>query len=445
MSLLKNRLGRKRDSVQKESSESFKSLKNKSSIIDALQKKIDSLAKSDNIKKPPVFLESRQTDFKSNSSIKSQNNTEESARLPGKVVATPLGNVWVNRIEYKDYYHGDKPADAYLKAGRSLGILARNPGIEKLDPSGALFVDTETTGLSGGSGTIPFLIGVGWFTESAFIVEHLFCRTPDEEPAQLYLLTKHMKRAEYLVSFNGKSFDIPLINNRFIMNRIANPGYNLSHLDLLHLSRRVFGRRLTDRSLQNLERVVLNFKREGDIPGSEIPDVYKAYLSGEDKFTVAKVLEHNALDIVALAALGGELDNMYRNPDSVAFVQDSLGLAREAFGAGAVTNGTAHLNHAGVMGSMDEKTVALHMAARYEAKKKSYKKAASIWLEIIKLDKYDASASLSLAKYYEHREKNLERALKYAKKTAEIEGESASEHRQNRIKRKMAKQKSLLS
>ncbi|MBN2804737.1 MAG: ribonuclease H-like domain-containing protein [Deltaproteobacteria bacterium] len=451
MSLLKNRLSRRQNTKEQDSSilsnatESNDNAENsnnsdsnnifESDIIRELKLKIEKI----NLKHiHPDNKASEKLSLETDNS-KNCEHVIEHNNLKGQVKDTSLGEVWVNREIYTDYCHGNEPASQYLESGEALGILARDEKIEKLNPQKALFIDTETTGLSSGSGTLPFLIGLGWFEDNSFIVEHLFCRNPGEEPAQLELLAEHMKKAEYLVSFNGKSFDIPLINTRFIINRIENPGYNLPHLDLLHVSRRIFGKRLNDRSLQNLERVVLGFTRHGDIPGSEIPGVYKNYLRGLDNGEVAKILEHNALDIVALAALGGVLDKMYNDPDTVNYVKDSLGLAQEAFGAGKIDKGRDHLIHAEDFGTGDEKIAALHMGAKHAKKHKDFVKAKELFVEILKRDISDLTANFNLAKYYEHHEKDYKKAIYHAKQSEELEGSEASLHRQNRLLRKLKK------
>ena len=359
--------------------------------------------------------------------------------LPGGVLDTEMGEIWQHRQTYPGYFHGNAPVNRFLSVGPAMGVFAKDNRLSAMPPEGALFIDTETTGLSSGAGTLAFLIGCGFFEDGVFVVEQYFCREPAEEPAQLAALANRLARASYLVSFNGKAFDIPLINTRFILNRTKNPAYNLPHLDLLHVCRRIFKRRLNDRSLQNLERVLLGFTREGDIPGALIPEAYRDYLFGHGEDRIAAILEHNQLDIVALAALGGMLDEIYNDPRAVAHAADHLGLAKEAFGAGETFIGDWHLNAADDEGMADDRKVALHMKARETLRRRLYSQAATLYHEILGMDEADGLAHLQLAKLYEHRLKDYDRALHHAGAVSELEGDDATEHRMKRIEKKRSK------
>ncbi|MBN2340782.1 MAG: ribonuclease H-like domain-containing protein [Deltaproteobacteria bacterium] len=359
--------------------------------------------------------------------------------LPGEVLHTAMGEVWLSRQTYPGYYMGNEPVNRYLETGRALAAFAKDTRIAELPPEGALFIDTETTGLSGGVGTLPFLIGAGYFEDGVFVVEQYFCREPSEEPAQLEALANRMEQAAYLVTFNGKSFDMPLINTRFIVNKVKNPGYNLPHLDLLHVSRRIFKRRLSDRSLQNLEKVILGFTREGDIPGSEIPAAYREYLFGAGAQRICDILAHNLLDIVALAALGGVLDKIYSDPLAVAHAADNLGLAREAFGAGEKEIGNRHLDAADALGDSDDKRIALHMKGKEAMRRKAFDEAIDAYRRVLDVDAGDVDAHLQLAKLYEHRKKDYESALRHAEQAAELEGADGAAYRVARIQKKKDK------
>lgn len=360
---------------------------------------------------------------------------------PGEVVETERGPVLVRTLVFeRGFDHGREPIGAFLEGCDGLAVLAREGAIAKIDPAGALFLDTETTGLAGGTGTLPFLVGLAWFEAAgAMTVEQIFCREPAEEPAQLELLSARLAGAGYLVTFNGRAYDIPLVNTRFVMNRMRNPGAALPHLDLLHVARRIFGRRLDDRSLVSIERTVLGFRREGDIPGAEIPAAYSAFLRGGPPDDMARVMEHNAFDLTALAALGGVLERMYGNPEEVEHAADSLGLARAAFEAGQVEAADRHLFAAAGSDSPDDRRVGLYMAARHAARQKDFDRARDLWLRAVELDAADAWAHLALAKHFEHREKDYPRALEHAGRCAEAEGEEGCAYRVARIERKLAR------
>ncbi len=193
-----------------------------------------------------------------------------------------------------------------LDMGR-LAVLGNDPALRGLDYREALFLDTETTGLAGGTGTVAFLIGLGWFEGDAFVTRQLFARDYGEERATLLALRELLGEKHFLVSFNGKAFDANLLAARFIMNRLPDPLAGLPHLDLLHPARRLLRHRLADRRLGALETALLGFEREGDVPGSEIPQRYFDWLRRRDGRLMADVFEHNRIDILSLAALAAHL------------------------------------------------------------------------------------------------------------------------------------------
>jgi hypothetical protein len=362
----------------------------------------------------------------------------DDASLPGEEVRTSVGPVLVHRRTYDPgHRHGREPVAGFLANGPGLAALGRVPAIGSLPRTGALFMDTETTGLSGGAGTLPFLAGLGRVLPSgAFELVQILAREPGEEPALLEVLVSELAGAEYWVTFNGRAFDLPLINTRFVINRMRNPAATWPHLDLLHAARRVFGRRLRDRSLISLEDAVLGFRREGDIPGGLIPGVYADFLRGGPVAPMIAVMEHNASDLVALAALGGVLERMYGDPAAVVHADDHLGLARSAIDAGARAVAEEHLGRAGDAVGEDARRVALHLLARSAARRGEGDRARELWLELVADDPQDAFAHLALSKHYEHREKDFDRAAQHARRAVEAEGDEAAERRRSRLSRK---------
>ena len=166
------------------------------------------------------------------------------------------------------------------------------------------FLDTETTGLSGGTGTLAFLIGVGRFGEQGFHLTQYILEDPSEESSLLLALSIYSEEIEEIVTFNGKSFDLPLLKSRYILNRMPVPFTHLRHLDLLHISRRLWRQRLPSRSLKDLEHEILHLPRtEEEVPGWMIPELYFNFLKSGDASLIKNVVYHNAMDIVSLAAL----------------------------------------------------------------------------------------------------------------------------------------------
>jgi hypothetical protein len=359
--------------------------------------------------------------------------------LAGEEIHTEKGAVLVCSKRYPaSYRHGRFTAADFLRAGPGLAALAKDNRFKDMDLTRALFLDTETTGLSGGTGTLSFLVGVGWLEDTGvFKVEQYFCREPGEEGAQLSLLAERLEWAACLVTFNGRSFDIPLLNTRFILQKMTNPGYGLPHLDLLHVARRVFKKRLASCRLGNLEGTVLGFERIGDIPGSEIPSVYAAFLRGGPVEPIEAVLEHNALDLVGLAALGAVIEEMYGNPGQVEHAADSLGLARAARVAGDNEAADNHLFHASLSGPKKESAEALFIAAQEASRNRDYARAKTLLLRALEKNPNSAPVHLALAKLLEHRDKNFEKAFDHARLAADAEGEGQSLRRIARLKRRM--------
>lgn len=177
-----------------------------------------------------------------------------------------------------------------------------------------LFLDTETTGLSGGTGTVAFLIGVGFFEEDAFVLRQYYMRDYDEEPAMLQGLNELMSRFKGLVTFNGKGFDWNLISTRYTFNRIKISLKNPIHMDLLYPSRRIWKLKFESCRLSNLEEKVLGEFRVDDVPGALIPGIYFNYLENRDASEIKKVILHNKLDILSMVSLLTKIYSLIENP-----------------------------------------------------------------------------------------------------------------------------------
>jgi len=223
----------------------------------------------------------------------------------GEVVDTGAGSLLVVRQEYSTgHRHGRVALDGVRRAPLDvLARLARLPSPPP-DPDRLLFLDTETTGLAGGTGTYAFLVGAGWLEDDRFVVTQYFMRDLDEEPALLAALAPVVERAEALVTFNGGGFDLPLLETRFVLARRRWPGM-LPHLDLLRPARRVWATSLEDCRLGTLERRVLGLVRESDVPGGLIPALYFDWLRLRRGAPLARVFAHNRDDVLSLAALLG--------------------------------------------------------------------------------------------------------------------------------------------
>jgi uncharacterized protein YprB with RNaseH-like and TPR domain len=299
-----------------------------------------------------------------------------------------------------------------LDMGR-LAVLGNNPALRGLDYREALFLDTETTGLAGGTGTVAFLIGLGWFEGDAFVTRQLFARDYAEERATLLALRELLGGKRFLVSFNGKAFDANLLAARFIMNRLPDPLACLPHLDLLHPARRLLSHRLADRRLGALEIAILGFEREGDIPGSEIPQRYFDWLRRRDGRLMADVFEHNRLDILSLAALAAHLAELI-DPDGEnarCHPGDRLAAARLFLARDCPGEAVRLLDPlVGCTSPETARDAARELSIHYR-RAGQWPAAVAIWEEMLRRDGEDRFALVELAKWCEHRRRDFARAL----------------------------------
>ena len=225
--------------------------------------------------------------------------------LGGELVDTGEGQLLVVRREFPlSHRHGRQPLGAVLEAPLDLLSAVARAEHPVEDARRLLFLDAETTGLAGGTGTYAFLVGAAWLEDDRLVLTQHFMRDFDEEPALLAALRPLLERASGLVTFNGASFDLPLLETRFIMTRRRWPAA-LPHLDLLRPARRVWTGWLSDCRLSTLESAVLGLAREDDVPGGLIPMLYFDYLRSRRAAPLCRVFEHNRCDVLSLVALVG--------------------------------------------------------------------------------------------------------------------------------------------
>jgi len=204
-----------------------------------------------------------------------------------------------------------------LSGDFEIGRFAKICGIDsknKLDFKNAIFIDLETTGLAGGTGTYAFLIGLGHLELNNIVVRQYLLPDFNQEWLMLKYVDHAIQNFEYMATFNGKSFDIPLLTNRFILNRMDTSLEDKEHLDLLHACRRIWKLRLPSCDLQSLENSILGQNRVGDIPGDIIPALYFEFIRKRQAHILFDVLEHNFYDIVNLILLSLELSEISEDP-----------------------------------------------------------------------------------------------------------------------------------
>jgi uncharacterized protein YprB with RNaseH-like and TPR domain len=175
--------------------------------------------------------------------------------------------------------------------------------IPRVHPTKWAFLDTETTGLAGGTGTYAFLIGVGSIDASGFRLRQFFMRDYGEEASLLHRLSEYLAPFDVLITYNGKAYDQPLLETRFRMVRSRHPFDRMEHLDLLFGARRLWKLRLDSCRLVDLENRILGVERQGDLPGEMIPYIYFEFLRTQHAFRLVPIFHHNAIDILSLACL----------------------------------------------------------------------------------------------------------------------------------------------
>ena len=383
--------------------------------------------------------------------------------LGGTMEPGPDGPTFTVRRTYSaaDLY-GRRPLGQYPSPSvDALEILAAGDGeCDRVDtPRGVVCLDLETTGLSGGAGTVGFIVGVGWFEAGAFATcQYFLSRLPDERRL-LRAVAMGLRHAHTIVTFNGKTFDAPVMETRYAFHRLHSPLEGLRHVDLLHPGRHLW---IGDESrLVSLERTVLGLRRVGDVPGAEIPGRYVAYLRDGDAQRLVPVLEHNRLDLVSLGVLTGLACRLVRDGAAATDrASQALGLGRVYEKVGheesAVTcyRRASRLAPAERSGMSPARSVRVDMEARAHAlgrlasvyrRQRRYSDAADAWARLLTLprvpDRLRREASVALAVHHEHRLRDPRQAQWFATHALEAEPHPARrravQHRLTRLRRKI--------
>ena len=323
----------------------------------------------------------------------------------------------------EDYRHGqvairpDAPLDV-------LAAWAREPRFLELSLESYAFLDTETSGLAGGTGTYAFLVGVGRFINGKFRLEQFFMRDPAEESGMLEALAEYLAPTQALVTFNGKAFDAPLLITRYSLHNIPLPFKDYAHLDLLPLARRLWRDRLPSRALKYLEENVLSAPRTVDeVPGYEIPYLYFDFLRSRDARPLKGVFYHNAMDVVAMAALLTHVTAMLANPfgEEVEHGLDVVALAKLYEDLGQWET-AARLFERGLEMELPETDfwLAIQRLARLEKRRGDLEKATVMWERAA--TRGHIYAHVELAKYHEHQRRDYVEALKWTQHAAVLIG-----------------------
>jgi hypothetical protein len=344
--------------------------------------------------------------------------SEGLARLGFSRRTSIRGAYFVRREEYPSFHaYGRLSLKDCFADPSAYRMLAQDDAHSEFDPCSAVFLDTETTGLAGGTGTHVFLVGLGEFTQDSFILTQFIMPDPHDEPVMLGELESLFRGRRWLVSFNGKAFDVPLLETRFVVNRLRPPFSDALHFDLLHAARRLW-RGAYDCSLQSLEAAVLGCERESDIPRALIPSIFFEYLRRRDASLLAPVVEHNKNDVLALAALLGQMCRRIKEPHKegrTALELINIGKLFERQGmydesAECYSKAPYYDQGQGV------RLCALEKLATVRRKQKDYAGAASAWLEAVEQNPLDVRGFIELAKHAEHRQKDYSKAMEMCRR-----------------------------
>ncbi|HET7875167.1 MAG TPA: ribonuclease H-like domain-containing protein [Methylomirabilota bacterium] len=333
--------------------------------------------------------------------------------LGGTVEETERGRILVVRRRFDaGHRHGAQPlALANRMAAGPLALLGR---AESPPPEShrLLYLDTETTGLAGGTGTYAFLVGAGFFDGEAFEVRQYFMRDLDEEPALLAALDGLFRGFDGFVTYNGAGFDLPLLETRFVLGRRRWRG-EVFHMDLLGPARRLWSARLADCRLATVEQHVLRFTRVDDVPGHLIPSVYFEYLRRKRPGELIRVFDHNRHDILSLAVLTGWVaDALARAPVLDLHPEELAGMGR-LLEAAEPERGLACYRMALARGleSPGRERLLLRLAGR-EKRLARWDDARSLWEEATRARHgFDPRPWEEIAKVHEHRRRDLPAAL----------------------------------
>ncbi|HEY7212592.1 MAG TPA: ribonuclease H-like domain-containing protein [Bryobacteraceae bacterium] len=367
------------------------------------------------------------------------------------------GHVVTN--EHGAHFQMEKTYPAHKQHGSAdIGALAELPPdfldalsesqIAAAPPQRWAFLDTETTGLLGSSGTYAFLIGVGRITRSGFIVRQYFMREYSEERSMLAALEEHLAGFDVLVTYNGRSYDQPLLETRYRLHRRRAPFDRLGHLDLLHGSRRLWRLGFENCRLVRLEQEILGVCREGDLPGELIPYVYFEYLRSREAQRLIPIFHHNAMDIVTLACLTAIVPAAFRATDreSLARVGVRRGTELAALARWLQTAGehekALDLFRRAVDAGLPDRLLfrTLWDIGRLEKKLGRPLDARHVFYELAGCrNEYRMAALEELAKFYERDERNFALALEFTGRALEFGTSEALTRRKQRLESRLAK------
>lgn len=365
--------------------------------------------------------------------------------VSGKFISTPFGDSFIRENYFpRDYRCGEVELfHIFQSSAKTISSLARDDRLKKIDISKTVFLDTETTGLAGGAGTYVFLVGVGYFEGDQFCVRQYFMRDYNEERALLSALNDLLSNFKAVVTYNGKTFDLPLMESRYIMSGMKMSLKNPYHFDLLYPARRLWKRRLENCSLSTVERDILGVIRDDDVPGYLIPEIYFSYLRTKDARALKQVFEHNLQDILSLVALVSRMCFLVEDPlNNTEYGMDIFSIGKMFDEEKKYGQSTHYYAEALKHNLAEEEILEILRLSSFAYKRQGkWEEAEKIWREIIeKSREYIYYPFEELAKYYEHYLKDYQKAETIVEEALNIEDNiflrEKLQYRLNRIKEK---------
>jgi uncharacterized protein YprB with RNaseH-like and TPR domain len=339
----------------------------------------------------------------------------------GDVIETSFGSTYRLEARYPtDHQHGNYLLSTALSfPSRLAAEVVRNPALSMTSLDQMMFLDTETTGLAGGAGTLVFLVGVGYFEGNEFFLRQYFLRDPAEEMGMLTLLQDDLEKAAGFVTYNGQAFDLPLLENRYVislkkrLSLVASP-----NLDLLHVARRLWQRSLPDCKLSTVESHVLGVERtEADVPGAWIPGMYLDYLRTGDASEMSRVIYHNLIDVLSLVSLTGQVLTRFEVGDPVSLSSgEALAIARWHQDSGRASPAELAFKRAISSSKVELRIEALRRYSAHLKRDGRRADAVELWQLWHDLSPEDDRPCIELAKYYEWERKDIDVAMEWAQR-----------------------------
>lgn len=341
--------------------------------------------------------------------------------LNGKWLQDKLGDIFKVQVLFgSGYMHGRIKLCIDFPFAKMLNIF-NIPG-DDIALEDIVFIDTETTGLSGGTGTMVFLIGLGYFSLDGFFVDQYFLDDPSNELSFINMISSQIDKYKLIVSFNGSAFDLPLLRTRFVLNRLNHSFDQKFHLDLLHLSRKIWKLRLSSLRLKDIENDILNFCREGEeVPGWMVPQIYFDFIHTRDARPLSGIFYHNRMDVLSLAIIFYHLSNLINNP-----IKENCSQKEDLFSIARIFEKVGYLEESTFLfRSALEDGLPTTLPARFlfqiGKKRKMHhdiEMAFEFWKQSFQRGNYEAAIEIS--KYYEHYLKDFGKARYWCQSSLEL-------------------------